>query len=243
MISAGLTSSANKPATIACVATYVTTPEDAILSKLEWQSKSQSDTRRRDVIQMTVASFDALDLSWAGVAGGRVGDHSARRRAVDRCRARPVKLRRILPARQVSSLGLPMMQIEHRWRAEFTSLEVNFLHANAFGHRLFSDEEWDWRALVERHSLGWVVARTDGRLVGFVNVIWDGLAHAWLQDLIVSQDHQHMGIGTELVRRATGGAREAGCEWLHVDFDAQHRSFYIDACGFRPAEAGLLHLA
>ena len=37
-------------------------------------------------------------------------------------------------------------------------------------------------------------------------------------------------------------AAEAGCEWLHVDFDADLEPFYFDACGFRPTKAGLIHL-
>ena len=40
--------------------------------------------------------------------------------------------------------------------------------------------------LVHRHSLGWVVAREGAELVGFVNVLWDGLVHAWLQDTMVA---------------------------------------------------------
>jgi len=37
-------------------------------------------------------------------------------------------------------------------------------------------------------------------------------------------------------------SREAGCEWLHVDFDDDLRSFYVDACGFSPIAAGLIAL-
>jgi hypothetical protein len=29
---------------------------------------------------------------------------------------------------------------------------------------------------------------------------------------------------------------------LHVDFEADLGSFYFDACGFRPTDAGLIHL-
>jgi hypothetical protein len=42
---------------------------------------------------------------------------------------------------------------------------------------------------------------------------------------------------------AIAGARAAGCEWLHVDFDDHLRSFYFDACGFTPTNAGLIALA
>jgi GNAT superfamily N-acetyltransferase len=128
------------------------------------------------------------------------------------------------------------------WRGPFTNAEVNALHAEAFETRLYDDAEWDWEALVAAHSLGWVVARDAGDLVGFVNVVWDGLVHAWLQDTMVAATHRHQGVGERLVDEAVAGARGAGCEWLHVDFDDDLRPFYIDACGFTPTSAGLLAL-
>ena len=51
------------------------------------------------------------------------------------------------------------------------------------------------------------------------------------------------GIGARLVAVATKAARTAGCEWLHVDFDDDLREFYLDACGFRPTNAGLIELS
>ncbi len=95
---------------------------------------------------------------------------------------------------------------------------------------------------MHRNSLGWVVARDDARLVGFVNVPWDGLVHAWIQDTMVTMSARHQGIGTELVTVAVAEARTAGCEWLHVDFDDHLRPFYFDACGFAPTDAGLIAL-
>jgi GNAT superfamily N-acetyltransferase len=132
--------------------------------------------------------------------------------------------------------------IAYEWRGEFTSSEVNALHAQAFGTRLFSDEEWSWRELAQSHSAGWVVARRSGRLVGFVNVPWDGFTHAWVQDTMVSADSRGDGIGTKLVQVAREGAKASGCEWLHVDFEDDLRSFYFDACGFKPTNAGLIRL-
>ena len=134
-------------------------------------------------------------------------------------------------------------EITYAWRGTFTSTEANTLHAEAFKTRLFADDEWDWVSLTAQHSLGWVTARdAQGHLIGFVNVVWDGLVHAWLQDVMVASSHRRSGVGVALVAAATEGARGAGCEWLHVDFDEEHRSFYIEACGFTPAPAGLLHL-
>ena len=134
------------------------------------------------------------------------------------------------------------MPISYEWRGEFETAEVNALHAAAFGTRVFSETEWRWRELADRHSLGWVVARDDDALVGFVNVLWDGLVHAWIQDVMVASNAGRRGIGTRLVAVARDGAQAAGCEWLHVDFDERLRSFYIDACGFTPAPAGLIAL-
>lgn len=134
------------------------------------------------------------------------------------------------------------MSIEYRWRGDFENHEVNAIHAEAFEARLFTAEEWDWQSLVARHSLGWVVARDDGRLVGFVNVLWDGSVHAWIQDTMVTSDSRGMGVGTHLVQVATEQAGNAGCDWLHVDFEDDLRSFYYEACGFEPTSAGLIRL-
>ncbi len=76
--------------------------------------------------------------------------------------------------------------ITYEWRGGFDNVEVNALHAEAFETRVFDESEWNWVRLVAEHSLGWVVAREDGDLVGFVNVVWDGLVHAWIQDTMVA---------------------------------------------------------
>jgi len=139
------------------------------------------------------------------------------------------------------------MTTQYTWRGSFTDAEVNALHAEGFDHRLFDDP---WNALVERHSLGWVTARDTptsavepGTLVGFVNLPWDGLVHAFLEDTLVASTARHTGIGTQLVAVAAREAKAAGCEWLHVDFDDDLESFYFGACGFVPTKAGLLRLA
>jgi len=134
------------------------------------------------------------------------------------------------------------MAIGYEWRGSFGNDEVNALHAAAFGTRVFTESEWNWLELTARHSLGWVVARDAGRLVGFVNVVWDGLVHAWIQDTMVADRDRHRGIGKQLVAEAVTAARAAECEWLHVDFDDDLRDFYFGACGFRPTNAGLIAL-
>lgn len=127
----------------------------------------------------------------------------------------------------------------YEWRGAFANAELNALHAEAFEHRVLDD---DWLGQVTGHSLGWVCARRDERLVGFVNVAWDGGVHAFLLDTIVAADTRREGIGKTLVDAAVAGAKQAGCEWLHVDFEDHLRAFYLDACGFEPTNAGLIRL-
>jgi GNAT superfamily N-acetyltransferase len=134
------------------------------------------------------------------------------------------------------------MAVTYEWRAPFDNVELNELHAEAFETRVFDETEWNWVHQVNRHSLGWVVARDGKRLIGFVNVLWDGLVHAWLQDTMVAKHARHQGVGTALVAMALDQARQAGCEWMHVDFEGHLRPFYLDACGFRPTDAGLIAL-
>jgi GNAT superfamily N-acetyltransferase len=132
--------------------------------------------------------------------------------------------------------------VTYQWRGAFINQEVNELHAEAFETRVFSESEWNWSELVAKHSLGWVTARQGEALVGFVNVLWDGLVHAWIQDVMVASHAQRRRIGVALVSAAREGARAARCEWLHVDFGDDLRSFYYDACGFAKTNAGVMHL-
>jgi GNAT superfamily N-acetyltransferase len=126
------------------------------------------------------------------------------------------------------------------WRSQFDNRALNELHAAAFEHRPFDD---DWATQVQRHSLGWVCGWEDGgRLVGFVNVAWDGGVHAFVLDTVVHPSHQRQGLGAAMVQLATEQARAAGCEWLHVDFDDHLRPFYLEACGFEETNAGLINL-
>ncbi|GGL01073.1 GNAT family N-acetyltransferase [Deinococcus radiotolerans] len=91
-------------------------------------------------------------------------------------------------------------------------------------------------------SLTWITAQAGEQLVGFVNVAWDGGAHAFLLDTTVHPDWQRRGIGTRLVQEAVRAARQqAGVEWLHVDFEPQLATFYR-GCGFTSTRAGLIHL-
>jgi GNAT superfamily N-acetyltransferase len=132
-----------------------------------------------------------------------------------------------------------MVGQQFEWRGEFDNQELNALHAEAFAHAIL---EIGWANQVNAHSLGWVIARDAGELIGFVNVAWDGDTHAFILDTIVSERRRREGIGTRLIAVAAAEARAAGCEWLHVDFDVEHRPFYLNACGFESTPAGLMAL-
>ncbi|MER5321285.1 GNAT family N-acetyltransferase [Streptosporangium roseum] len=131
------------------------------------------------------------------------------------------------------------MTIAYEWRGHFDNTAVNALHAEGFGHAPLKD---DWWAQVNRHSLGWVCAKENGELVGFVNVAWDGAVHAFILDTLVTGRARRHGVGTGLVAVAVREARAAKCEWLHVDFDDDLKDFYFGACGFQPTHAGLIAL-
>ncbi|MFN3402096.1 MAG: GNAT family N-acetyltransferase [Ferrovibrio sp.] len=90
-------------------------------------------------------------------------------------------------------------------------------------------------------SLVHVGAMEGDRLVGFVNVAWDGGQHGFLLDTCVDPDRQRQGLATRLVKQAADTARQRGVTWLHVDFEPHLETFYLQ-CGFGPAGAGLMRL-
>ena len=131
-----------------------------------------------------------------------------------------------------------MEDLVYAWRTAITDDEMVDL-VDSHGGRSQSG----WWERVRPHSLGWVTARTtDGLLVAFANVAWDGADHAFLIDTKTRREWQHRGVGTTVVHLAAQHAKAAGCEWLHVDFEPDLTPFYFDACGFRSTHAGLIHL-
>lgn len=125
-------------------------------------------------------------------------------------------------------------------RGELDDDELDALHAAAFDH---DPAGGPWGERLARHSFFWVTARVDGALVGFVNMVGDGGAHAILLDLCVDPSHQGRGIGVALVRAAADEAAARGCRWLHADYAEEHAGFYEQVCGLRPTRAGLLRLS
>ena len=129
--------------------------------------------------------------------------------------------------------------VGYRVRGPVDDVALSALHDEAFGE---PGPVLPWNTRLHHHSLTWVEAYAAARLVGFVNVAWDGGTHAFLLDPCVDPEHRRAGIGRELVRRAADAARAAGCTWLHVDHEPHLASFYA-RCGFSPTPAGLLRLS
>jgi ribosomal protein S18 acetylase RimI-like enzyme len=96
-------------------------------------------------------------------------------------------------------------------------------------------------AVILNRSLVHACAYAGHRLVGYVNVAWDGGVHAFLLDTTTDPEFQRRGIASELVRLVTAEAKSRGAEWLHVDYEPHLQGFY-ESCGFRPTAAGLIDL-
>jgi ribosomal protein S18 acetylase RimI-like enzyme len=93
-----------------------------------------------------------------------------------------------------------------------------------------------------QRSLAHIGAFDGSRLVGFVNVAWDGGSHAFILDTCVDEAYRRQGIATQLVRAATKAAKTRGAQWLHVDYEPHLAEFYR-GCGFRDTTAGLMSLS
>jgi len=126
--------------------------------------------------------------------------------------------------------------IDYQISPAVTNDELNTLFANAWENH----KTWDFLPVLE-HSLLFVCAYHETRLIGFVNVAWDGAQHAFILDTTVDKEFRRRGIGTELVKRAAEAAKEQSVEWLHVDFEPHLQNFH-DQCGFRHTAAGLIRL-
>ena len=61
--------------------------------------------------------------------------------------------------------------------------ELSALHGHAFGSA--SRVGTDWARRLNQHALTWIGAFDNDKLVGFIQVCWDGGLHAFLLDTVV----------------------------------------------------------
>ena len=128
------------------------------------------------------------------------------------------------------------MAIEYRDNPDLGNEALNALWATAWN----TPHPRDFQPILSR-NLAHVGAFAGTRLVGFVNVAWDGGIHAFILDTCVDPEFRRKGIASALVERAKTLARERGAEWLHVDFEPHLTGFYR-GLGFASTEAGLIRL-
>ncbi len=92
---------------------------------------------------------------------------------------------------------------------------------------------WDGRVEKYKKKLGksylWVACFDNQKLVGYADVVSDGVDDAYIRDVIVQPDYQHRGIGTKLLGMITKRIRSDGIKMVHVIFDPSLEAFYRQA--------------
>ena len=92
---------------------------------------------------------------------------------------------------------------------------------------------WDGRVEKYQKKLGksylWVACFDNEKLVGYADVVSDGVDDAYIRDVIVHPDYQHRGIGTKLLKMITKRIRSDGIKMVHVIFDPSLETFYRQA--------------
>ena len=128
-----------------------------------------------------------------------------------------------------------MAELIYRERAQLDLDELQGLFCVAWG-----GGKPNYDRVLDR-AFTWISAHDGDRLIGFVNVAWDGGVHFFLLDTTVHPAHRRRGVGSHLVRAAISACRGSG-EWMHVDSDEElMRRLYFPA-GFEPIFAGTASL-
>ncbi len=192
--------------------------------------------------ELTLSTF--RDIPWNAPFYARIGFSALSEHdltpALRRVLEREVELgleraRRVAMRREVHpTAGAP--RISYVTKAGVTSASLNELFAAAWpAHRAR-----DFMPVLAC-SLAFVTAYAGPRLIGFVNVAWDGGEHGFVLDPTVHPEFQRRGIGSQLLAHAIAGARERELSWLHVDYEPRLGRFY-ERAGFSASAAGVLRL-
>jgi ribosomal protein S18 acetylase RimI-like enzyme len=92
---------------------------------------------------------------------------------------------------------------------------------------------------VLKRQYAYYTVHIDSRLVGYLSVLSDGVADAFLLDLMVHPDYQRIGIGSSLVQRAVSDIKQEGIRCVQVTFDDRLEPFY-KKCGFHIFKGGII---
>jgi ribosomal protein S18 acetylase RimI-like enzyme len=92
---------------------------------------------------------------------------------------------------------------------------------------------WDGRVEKYKKKLGrsylCVACFDTTMLVGYADVVSDGVDDAYVRDVIVHPDYQHRSIGTTLLDMISKRIRSDGIKMVHVIFDPSLETFYRQA--------------
>ena len=99
--------------------------------------------------------------------------------------------------------------------------------------------EGTYEHVLQRHYAYYTARVDDSRLVGYVSVLSDGVADAFLLDLMIHPEHQKAGLGSRLVKRAVTDMKQAGVQCVQVTFNDHLEPFYAQ-CGFHIFKGGII---
>lgn len=109
---------------------------------------------------------------------------------------------------------------------------------------LRTDVGWEqtggtYEQILERLYSHYTARISDKSLVGYVSVISDGVADAFIVDLMVHPNHQGKGLGRRLVKRVVADAKRAGIQCVQVTFEERLAPFYSRS-GFHIFGGGII---
>ena len=103
----------------------------------------------------------------------------------------------------------------------------------AVGWNRMEREYADPRTASDEH----IAVYRDGRLIGYVGCVSNGVTDAYIRDLMVHPAAQGRGIGTELMRRMIARLKEEGVCVISVLYEESLQPFYA-RFGFMPLCGG-----
>ncbi len=80
------------------------------------------------------------------------------------------------------------------------------------------------------------------RLVGYVDVVSNGVTDAYIQDLMVHPDYQHHGIGRQLMQRILEHLRAEGIYMVSIIYGEAELQKYYEDFGFTTMLCGQMEL-